>query len=144
MKPEAIVQKARETVLKKAPFVLATVDETRAPCMRWMGDLVLEEPMTVFMSAMKTSRKIAQIKENPNAQLLFQDHGFKTVVTLFGTCELDDSVDRRKQLWNAMPELKNYVSGPDDPNLAVLRFQTRRIEVLGLQDHGVQPLVATL
>lgn len=144
MKPEAIVQKARDIVLKKAPFVLATVDANQAPCVRWMGDLVLEEPMVVFMSAMKGSRKIDQIKANPSAQLMFQDEGFKIVVTLSGTCDLDDSAERRQQVWNAMPELGRYVSGPDDPDLAIIRFRTARIEVLGLEEYGVQPLVAVL
>jgi general stress protein 26 len=139
-----LMNQRRPMVNTRRPFVLATSGPEGAPQMRWMGDLMLEDPLTVYMACGAQSRKMDQIRVNQNAQLMFQSEGFGQVATLSGTCEICDDAETKMRIWKAMPVVASYVSGPDDPNLGVLHFITRKVELLMMHDHGMTPFVAEL
>jgi len=141
MDREATIAVAREVVKPGAPFVFATVDADGGPRMRWMGDLMLEEPFIIYMAAGAGSRKLGQLAANPKAQLLFQSPDYSTVATLYGECVVVDEAALKQRIWEAIPALVRFVSGPDDPSLAVLRFTTRRLEVMKLHETGEKPSV---
>ena len=143
MDKEQIVRTARELIQAGRPFLLATVDEKGQPQMRWMGGSVLDEPMTLWMAGGATGRKMAQIRANPAAQLLYNDEKFGSVVTISGRAEVVDSAEAKQRLWKAMPALSRYMSGPDDPGFGVVKFVGTRIEVLNLAE-GMAPQVAEL
>lgn len=142
MSREEIIGMARRVVSEGKPFVLATVDADGGPRMRWMGGLLLEEPLTIYMACGASSRKMEQIRGNPKGQLMFQTEGFREVVTLYGTCSIVEHADVKQKLWAAMPALAHYFAGPDDPNFGVIRFDTQRVEIMTADRHGEPPLVA--
>lgn len=144
MKHEEIIAAAREVIEANHTFVMATVGEDGAPRLRWMGDLVLEEPLTITLAARAASRKMDQIRSNPQGQLLFNNEGYERVVTLSGEYEIMEDRESRQRIWEAMPSLKEFASGPHDPELGLVRFATRRVELLILREHGETPLVAEL
>lgn len=144
MDREATIAVAREVVKPGAPFVFATVDADGGPRMRWMGGLMLEEPFVIYMAAGAGSRKMAQLEANPKAQLMFQSADYSTVATLYGECVVVNEAALKQRIWKAMPALGRFVSGPDDPSLAVLRFTTRRLEVMKLYETGENPSVVEL
>ena len=144
MSREEIIATARRVVSEGKPFVFATVDAEGGPRMRWMGGLLLEEPLTIYMACGASSRKMDQIRGNPKGQLMFQTEGFREVVTLYGTCQIIDDPQIKQKVWEAMPALANFMAGPDDPNLGVIRFRTERVEVVAAERHGEPPLVAEL
>jgi len=120
--------------------VLATVDADGQPHMRWMGAVVedADQPWTFYLACSKDSRKMAQLAANPNAQLLFTKQDTWEVATLSGTAEEADCPERRKLIWDAIPQLSNYYSGPDDPNMTLIKFKTRCLELLAvLEGHEV-------
>ena len=144
MERDEIIAAAQELIRNNKVFVLATVGEDGGPRMRWMGDLVLDEPLTITMACGAKSRKMDQVRANPAAQLMFQTADYATVVTLFGTCEILTDAATKQRVWDALPSLKDYSSGPDDPGLGILCFKTQRVELLGLQTHGMAPLAVEL
>ncbi len=144
MKHEEIIAAAREVIEANHTFVMATVGEDGAPRLRWMGDLVLEEPLTITMAARAASRKMDQIRRNPQGQLLFNNAEYERVVTLSGEYEIIEDRETRQRIWDAMPSLRDFASGPQDPEVALIRFTTRRVELLVLREHGETPLVAEL
>jgi general stress protein 26 len=142
MEREEILEVAREVCKGGVPFVLATVGGDGGPRMRWMGALVLDEPLTIFMAAGAKSRKITQIHRSPLAQMMFHTPDFSRVVTLYGNCSLPDDMATKKRLWEAIPELANYMKGPDDPEFGLVRFDAKKVELLMMREHGEMPLVA--
>jgi general stress protein 26 len=144
MERDDIIRIAQDLAGADKPFVLATVDAEAYPRLRWMGGLVLEEPLTAYMATGVRSRKVDQIRAKPRAQLLFQTEDFGTVVTLYGTCEILDDPATKQMVWDGIPALANHASGPDDPGLSIIRFTTARVEVLRMAEHGEEPLVAEL
>jgi general stress protein 26 len=116
--------------------VLATVDAEGRPQMRWMGALV-EDPdqaWTFYLACGKESRKMKQIAGNPHAQLIFSKQDDWQVATLSGTAEAVDCVHCRKLLWDGVPAMGNYYSGPDDPNMGIIRFTTKCLELLAMSE----------
>ena len=130
MTKEEIVAKAREMARAELPFMFATVDEAGAPQARWMGALVLDEPFTVYMESHTQARKMGQIRTNPRGQLVFHTPDFMQVATVSGVCEVCEDAAVYRRIWEAIPELANYVSGPDDPGFGAVKFTGQVIELL--------------
>ncbi len=86
------------------------------------------------MSCGTDSRKIAQLKANPAAQLVCNDEKFALVATIGGKGEVVDSKEAKQKLWEAMPVLANYLSGPDDPNFGVIKFVADKVELLNMAE----------
>ncbi len=144
MERQEIIAIARSIVEAGRPFVLATVDASGAPRVRWMGGLVLEPPLTLYMPAGVASRKMTQIRNSPLAQLLLNSEDLSRVVTLDGECQIVEDPEARRRVWDALPSLGGYYAGPADPTFGVIRFEPRRIELLMAREHGQVPLVAEL
>jgi len=141
MAREATISAAQEMIRAGKPFVLGTVDTDGAPQMRWMGGLMLEPPLTVYMAAGADSRKMHQVRANPRAQLMFQDGEFARVVTLSGTCEVVEELATKRRVWDGIPGCAEYFGGPEDPNFGVVKFVCRRVERLALNESH-EPAVA--
>lgn len=116
--------------------VLATVDAEGKPQMRWMGAVVEgpDAPWTFYLACGKNSRKMAQIAQNNHAQLLFSKEDDWQVATLSGTAEAVDTPAIRQLLWNAIPDMDKYYSGVDDPNMGIIKFTTRCLELLAMSE----------
>lgn len=116
--------------------VLATVDAEGRPQCRWMGALVEDpqSPWTFYLACGKDSRKMVQIAGNPNAQLVFADQTNWEVATLSGTALIETGPAPRQWLFDAVPAMKSYYTGPDDAGLGVIRFRARCLELL--TSHG--------
>jgi general stress protein 26 len=94
------------------------------------------------MAALSGSRQAEQIRQNPQGQLMFQTPDCHTVATLTGTCEIVDDLERKRRVWEAMPGLRHYASGPGDEALGVIRFTARSVELILLDEYGTTPLTA--
>ena len=143
MDKEQVINAAQELVRLNRSFVLATVDQNKAPHIRWMGAAYMEEPLTLYMATAATSRKVNQIEMNPKSQLMFKAEDFTRVATLTGDSSLVTDGELKHRVWDAMPEAHAYFSGPDDPVFGVIKFECRRLEVTGLVE-GMIPASAEL
>lgn len=116
--------------------VLATVDGEGRPHCRWMGALVEDPstPWTFYLACGKASRKMTQIAANPNAQLVFTDQTTWDVATVSGTAAAEKGQAARQWLFDAVPAMKTYYSGPADPALGVIKFRATGLEVLAMKE----------
>ena len=116
--------------------VLATVDEQNRPQMRWMGTVVEcpKHPWMFYLACGKNSRKMAQIAQNPSAQLLFSKPDYSECATLSGVAEAVDTPEIRQLLWEKIPQMENYYSSADDPNMGIIRFTTKCLELLCMSE----------
>jgi len=116
--------------------VLATVDAEGKPQMRWMGALLEDPgtPWTFYLACGKDSRKMKQLAQNAHAQLLFSNQDDWHVATLSGTAEAVDSPEIRQMLWDAIPPMRQYYSGVDDPGMGIIKFTTKCLELLSMAE----------
>jgi len=143
MTRDEIIGATRELIGAGGSFVLATVDQEGCPQLRWMGAALLEEPLTLYIAAGANSRKMDQIRGNKRSQLMFQNSEYSRVATLCGDCDVVQEAEIKRRVWDGMPGVSQFFSGADDANFGVIRFVTRRVELLDTKQ-GHTPMVADL
>ena len=139
-----ILAAARQMATAGLPFIFATTDANGAPHARWMGGLVLDEPFTVCMVSRPDTRKMEQIRGNPQGQIVFHSPDYMKVATVNGTCQISDDPEAKQRLWAALPQMARLFSGPEDPNLGVVVFGAQHIELLDVTQLPPQTEVADL
>lgn len=80
------------------------------------------------MGTSASSRKVAELRADPRATLVYQDDDKSACVVLTGRVNVNDSVEERRRrfmpMWWAF-----FPDGPDSDDYVVLRFVPERLEV---------------
>jgi len=88
------------------------------------------EDMTIRFATFRHSRKVAQIRNNPEVHLtcgVVSPADMKPYLQIQGRAELFTDAAERNGFWKE--SLKNYFQGPDDPNYGVVVITPYRIEL---------------
>jgi len=108
---------------------LATVDGDQ-PRVRPVSPIV-EDDMSIWVATFSTSRKVKQLKKNPNVCLAFveQPDGNKAAVVL-GQAVIETNPQQRRRVWKLSPsDLTGYFpGGPDSEEYCLLRIVPQQIE----------------
>ena len=115
---------------------LATLTEDCKPWVRYVTPFA-DENLTLWMATFLGSRKVAQIKKNPEVHLTTGVATLETAesyLQIQGRAEILTDEATRKTVW--FDQLRNIFSGPDDPNYAVCKITPYRIEY---QSMGMVP-----
>jgi len=112
----------------------ATIAEESKPWVRYVTCHASED-LTIRFSTFIGSRKVAQIKKNPEVHLTSgvtdlaaaQASTAQTYLQIQGKAELSTDKAEREALWNHY--LKRYFKGPDDPNYGIIIVKPYRIEL---------------
>ncbi|HLZ70391.1 MAG TPA: pyridoxamine 5'-phosphate oxidase family protein [Dehalococcoidia bacterium] len=105
------------------------------------------EGRAVWIATRSGSAKVRQLARNPRAELFYWTHAGKHL-TVTGACVLAAAASEKARLWALFKEdpIAGYDpaliwKGPDDPNLALLRLDPRRIEAFNTPElaQGIKP-----
>lgn len=149
---EAAAKLSREQIIEHArrimqtlhrPYVMATVSVEGKPHVRWMGAFVFEEPFTIYMETYRGSRKVDDLEENPNAELLLNTEDFSQQLLVSGCATMEDSPQIRQEVWDSIADSRDYFAGVDDPNFVVIKFTAQQVE-LYLERNQRSPYVTML
>jgi len=147
MADKDIRQRIRRVVdLGKQIYIFTTVDEENRPRSRYMGTLDITDDYAVFyLATQQSSRKVKQIGANPNAQLLFVTPDYLETVTISGKAHLESLEDMKHDMWAKNPMLAGYFSSVEDPEYALIRFESEFAEYINLNEtRGVADIVPWL
>jgi general stress protein 26 len=105
---------------------LATVQEGK-PAVRFLALVGLDD-LTLIGATMKSSRKVTQIKMNPDIALtIWSGKNFSDpYVMIQGKGSVHEDLDTKKKFWDK--KLEPYFQKPENPDYVVLRFVPQRIE----------------
>jgi general stress protein 26 len=105
---------------------VATVHEGK-PAVRHMAVNGLED-LTLIGATQKSSRKVEQIKKNPDVALaIWSGKNFgDPYVMIQGQAKVHDDLATKKKFWN--PMLEPYFQKPENPDYVVIMFTSKRIE----------------
>lgn len=107
---------------------LATITEDGKPWVRYVTPFA-DENLTLWMATSINSRKVRQIKKNPEVHLTTGGAAIEadpSYLQIQGRAEILTDKATKKAAW--FPQLENHFTGPDDPNYAVCKITPYRIE----------------
>lgn len=78
---------------------LISVDENGRPQARAMSPFSPEEDMTIWLGTSVNSRKVKQIKNNPQVMVYYYDSDGLSYVSVTGTARLIDDPEKKKHYW---------------------------------------------
>lgn len=105
---------------------VATVSEGE-PAVRFMS-LAGKDDLSLVGATMKSSRKVQQIKEKPEAALsVWSGESYSDpYVVIQSKAEVYEDLKTKKMFWD--PNLEPYFQTPENPDYVVLKFLPQRIE----------------
>jgi len=106
----------------------ATITEDGKPWVRYVMGKADKELVFRFCTHLK-SRKVAQIRKNPNVHISLGASNLEAArnwLQVAGTAEVSTDKAGRDAFW--FDDLKNYFTGPDDPNYCIVIIKPSRIE----------------
>jgi general stress protein 26 len=118
---------------------IATITEDGTPWVRYVVGLGGEDLSIRFVTSLQT-RKAAHIRKNPEVHMTCGAKDLDSTenyLQIAGRAEITTDEQERQRLWH--DELKNYFSGPDDPNYCIVIVKPYRIELMGMTE--MVPLV---
>ncbi len=126
-------------LIKDAGFgYLATVEKNQ-PRVRPIGPYLTEDNK-LLVALFSHRRSIAQIKENPLVEICFVDRKM-SYCRITGKAAVTPSKEQRQTVWNNMPMLRQYFSGPEDENMILIEIQISAIETMTTSDKEPQTIV---
>jgi general stress protein 26 len=130
---DAVLAVARQ-IIESDPFMtLVTVDEHGQPRTRTMEHSPPNDTMVIYLSTIPGTRKLAQIRANPNVTLYFDGPGDVTYLSIMGTATIHtDPETATKHAWrNEAARAKFWPSFPN--NYVLIKVEPRWLEVVAPQ-----------
>lgn len=106
---------------------LATVDGDQ-PRVRPMMPFLTDDNQ-LLVALLGRSRTINQIKENSKVEICYIDRKM-WYARVTGTAAASDSVEHKQTLWDAIPMLKQYFGGVEDPNFNLIIISIDQVEAM--------------
>ena len=98
---EKLIIAAREIIDASGTCALITLDDESIPMARIMDPFPPESDFTVWFGTKAESRKVNQIKDNPNVTLYYQDSDSSGYVVVHGTAQIIDDQKEKQKRWKA-------------------------------------------
>jgi general stress protein 26 len=120
----------KENILKvtggECVAALATIQEGK-PAVRFMALFGLDD-LTLIGATSKSSRKVEQIKRDPEVALtIWSGKSFgDPYVMIQGKCSIYEDLETKKKFWN--PKMEVFYQKPENPEYVVLKFVPKKIE----------------
>jgi len=125
----ALKEQILEVIGGPHPAAVATIDKSM-PAVRFMV-LAGFPDMTLVGGTMKATRKVEQLRRNPNAAIaIWSGKEFTDpYVVIQAKGEVHEDVQTKKKYWN--PMFEQYFKSVDNPDFVVLVFTAKEIEYHG-------------
>ena len=129
MEREVLKSKIIEVIEGSRLGSVATIKDGK-PWVRYMV-IKHDENLTLYTSTFQKSRKVEQINKDNNVHITVggdPKNLQSAYINVQATAQILTDPETKKQQWSDM--LKNYFSGPEDPNYAVIKISPQVIEYM--------------
>lgn len=114
--------------------MLTTVDEHGVPHARWMGCSLADGGLSVLYTLTgRQTRKLSQIRTNPNVCWVFSSPDYREVVTLWGQAQVLEAPAMVQSVWDRLVDAArayclSTIEG--EPEFAIVQTNVRRGEII--------------
>jgi general stress protein 26 len=124
---EEILLAAREMINAAGTCAFITVDEKGLPHARTMDPFAPEADFTIWLATNPQSRKVSQIKNNPNVLLHYVDKNDNGYVSIYGMAVLVNDQHEKDNRWKEA--WKNFYPNRSTHYL-LIKFVPSRLEII--------------
>ena len=128
-----IMDAARALISEASTCALITLDENQRPMVRAMDAFLPEPDFTVWFGTNPMSRKVTQIRHNPEVTLYYLGNEDSGYVVSHGQAELIDDQSEKNQRWKE--EWKAFYPDQTD-NYLLIKVSPQSMEVVSYP-HGL-------
>src|SRR3989338_623656 len=115
-------------LIKDAGFGFLATTQGKQPRVRPMMTY-LTDYGDLLLALLPQSRTIQQIKENPLVEICYVDRKM-CYCRVSGKATVSDDPEKKEAVWNNVPMLRQYFSGPQDPQFVLIEINTETAEVM--------------
>ena len=115
-------------LIKDAGFGFLATTEGKQPKVRPMMPYLTDEG-DLLLALLEQSRTIPQIKENPLVEICYVDRKM-SYCRISGVAKISDDLEKKEVVWNSIPMLRQYFSGPQDSKFVLLEINTKTVEAM--------------
>ncbi len=96
----------------------------------------LDDEGNLLVAVLSRSRTIEQIKKNPLVEICYIDRKM-WYARVTGKAKISMDMAKKQLAWDNIPMLRQYFSGPEDPNYVLIEIDTSAAEAMN--PHEQQP-----
>ena len=89
----------------------------------------LTDEGNLLLAVLSRSRTIEQVKKNPQVEMCYIDRKM-CYARLTGKAKISNDMEKKELTWNNIPMLRQYFSGPGDPNFVLIEVETTQAEAM--------------
>ena len=115
-------------LIKDAGFGFLATTQGKQPRVRPMMPYLTDDG-DLLLALLPQSRTIQQIKENPLVEICYVDRKM-CYCRVSGKATVNDDPEKKEAVWNNVPMLRQYFSGPQDPQFVLIEINTETAEVM--------------
>ena len=115
-------------LIKDAGFGFLATTQGKQPRVRPMMPYLTDDG-DLLLALLPQSRTIQQIKENPLVEICYVDRKM-CYCRVSGKATVSDDPEKKEAVWNNVPMLRQYFSGPQDPQFVLIEINTETAEVM--------------
>lgn len=123
-------------LIKDTGYGCFATTEGNQPRVRPMLPYLTDEG-NLLLAVLSRSRTIEQIKKNPLVEMCYIDRKM-WYARLTGKAKVSTDMEKKELTWNNIPMLRQYFSGPSDPNFVLLEVETVHVEAM--TPHQTEPI----
>jgi len=125
-------------LIKDAGFGFLATAEANQPRVRPVAPYLTED--NKFLLALFSHRRsIKQMKENPLVEICFVDRKM-AYCRIAGKATITNNDENKKIMWDNSPMLRQYFSGPEDPNFSLAEVEIIQAESMAASDQSPQEI----
>lgn len=115
-------------LIKDAGYGFLATTEGKQPKVRPMMPYLTDEG-NLLLALLSHSRTILQIKENPLVEICYVDRKM-CFCRISGKASISTDLEQKGTVWNNVPMLRQFFSGPQDPNFVLVVINPGTIEAM--------------
>ena len=123
MTKEEVIDLIRDT-----GFGFLATTEGQQPHVRPMMPYLTDDDR-MLVALLGRSRTISQVQANPQVEICFVDRKM-WYARLQGKATMSDNQEYKQLLWDAIPMLKQYFGGVEDPNFYLMEIEIDQVEAM--------------
>ncbi len=115
-------------LIKDAGFGFLATTEGKQPRVRPMMPYLTDNG-DFLLALLSHSRTIPQIKDNPQVEICYVDRKM-SYCRITGSGKLSTDLEKKEIVWNNIPMLRQYFSGPQDARFVLIEIESGSVEAM--------------